>query len=63
MSLKEGRVQGGGGGDFPVKTKGNGEGGGEGGGWCGDRQRNRQINVQALSKLPFSKLPFSFSPN
>ena len=25
-------------------------------------QRARQVNAQALSKLPFSKLPFSFSP-
>ena len=29
------------------------------GGWGGDRQRNRQVNAQALPKLPFSKLPFS----
>ena len=44
------------------KGKG-GEGGegGEGGGWGRDRQRNWQVNAQALSKLPFSKLPFSFS--
>ena len=27
-----------------------------------DRQRDRQVNAQALSKLPFSDLPFSFSP-
>ena len=27
-----------------------------------DRQRNRQVSAQALSKLPFSKLPLSFSP-
>ena len=39
-----------------------GKGGGEGGGWAGGWQRNRQVNVQALSKLPFSKPPFSFSP-
>ena len=35
--------------------------GGEGGGWGRDRQRSRQVNAQALSKLPFSNLPFSFS--
>ena len=29
-------------------------------GWGGDRQRNWQVNAQALSKLPFSELPFSF---
>ena len=52
----------GGGGGFPVESKGKGEGGGEGGGWGGDRQRNRQVNTQALSKLPFSKLPFGVSP-
>ena len=28
------------------------------GGWGRDRQRNRQVNAQASSKLPFSKLPF-----
>ena len=26
------------------------------GGWGGDRQRNRQVNAQALPKLPFSDL-------
>ena len=36
--------------------------GGGGGGGGGDQQRNRQANTQALSKLPFGKLPFSFSP-
>ena len=34
----------------------------EGGGWGRDRQRNRQVNAQALLKLPLSNLPFSFSP-
>ena len=29
----------------------------------GDRPRNRQVNAQALSKLPFSNLPISFSRN
>ena len=43
-----------------MDNKGKGGEGGEGGGW--GRQRNRQVNAQALSKLPFSKLPFSFSP-
>ena len=52
-----------GGGGFPVESNGKGEGGGQGrvGGCGGDWQRNRQVNAQALSKLPFSKLPFSFS--
>ena len=46
-----------------METEEQGEGGGEGwGGWGGDGQRNRQVNAQALSKLPFSNLPFSFSP-
>ena len=31
------------------------------GGWGGDRQRNRQVKSHAFVKLPFSKLPFSFS--
>ena len=56
---------GGAGGGFPVEIREKGRGGerGGGGGWGGDTQRNRQINAQALSKLPFSKLlPFSFSP-
>ena len=39
-----------------------GKGVGRGGGGGGDRQRNWQVNAQALSKLPFSNLPFSFSP-
>ena len=39
-----------------------GKGVGRVGGWGRDRQRNRQVNAQALSKLPFSDLPFSFSP-
>ena len=42
---------------FPSLNKGKGEGG-----WGGDGQRNRQVTAQALSKLPLSKLPFSFSP-
>ena len=52
------------GGVFPVEDKGKkAKGVGMvGGGWGRDRQRNRQVNAQALSKLPFSKLPFSFSP-
>ena len=49
-----GRVQLGGGGRFSCGNKGKGEGSG---GWGRDRQRNRQVNAQALSKLPFSKLP------
>ena len=48
------------GGGFPLENKG---GGGEGGGWGGDRQRHWHVNAQALSKLPFSDLPFSFYPN
>ena len=51
-----GRVEVGGGEWFPEENKGKGEGGGEGGGWG----RDRQVNAQALLKLPFSKLPFSF---
>ena len=43
------------GGGFLVENKGKGEGGGEGGGWGRGRQR-WQVNAQALSKLPFSKL-------
>ena len=50
------------GGGFPVENEGKGEGGGECGGWGRDRQRNRQVNARALSKLPFSDLPFIFSP-
>ena len=50
-------------GGFPLEKEGKGRGGGEGGGWGGDRQRNRQVNAQTLSKLPFSNLPFSFSPS
>ena len=50
------------GGGFPMENEGKGEGGGEGAGWGRDRQRNRQVAAQALSKLPFSNLPFSFSP-
>ena len=51
------------GGGFPVEDKGIGEGvrGGGGLGGGGDRQRNRQVNAQALSKRHFSKLPFSNS--
>ena len=60
-----------------MKNQGKGGGGGEGGGWGGhrqgmgwgqakewggDRQRNRQVNAHAFVKLPFSNLPFSFSP-
>ena len=51
-----------GGGRFPVENQGTGEGGREGGGRGRDRQRNRQVSAQALSQLPSSKLPFSFSP-
>ena len=47
---------------FLWKIRGKWERGGEGRGWDRDRQRNRQVNAQALSKLPFSDLPFSFSP-
>ena len=39
---------------FLWKMRANGEGGGRVRGWGGDRQRNRQVNAQALSKLPFS---------
>ena len=47
-------------GGFPVENEGTGEGGGNSGGWVGDRQRNLQVNARArLSKLPFSKLPWS----
>ena len=42
------------GGGFPLENKG------EGDGW--DRRSNRQVNAQALSKLPFSGPPFSLSP-
>ena len=57
-----GRVQVGGGGSFPVKMRKKGKGvervggGGGTGKGTGKRMRTR------LSKLPFSKLPFSFSP-
>ena len=67
MSLAEGRgigfrgVVGGGFSLWKIQEKGKGVG--EGGGWGGDSQRNHQVNAQALSKLPSSKLPFSFSPN
>ena len=47
------------GGGFPVANEGKREGewgGREGGGWGGDRQRKRQVNAQALSKRPFTKL-------
>ena len=55
-----GRVEGGGEGGFSLENKGKRGGeGGEGGGW----DRDQQVNAQALSKLPFSELPFSFSPN
>ena len=47
-----GRVQVGGGGRFSCGKS-----------WKRDRHRNRQVNAQALSKLPFSKLLFSVSPN
>ena len=50
----QGRVQGGAGWGFPLKNEGKGEGGGEGGG--GDRQWNRQVSAQDLSKLTFSNL-------
>ena len=30
---------------------------GRAGGWGADRQRNRQVNAQALAKLPFPKDP------
>ena len=66
VSLGEGfgvgfrRVAGGG---FPVESeREKGNGGGEGGGWGGDGQGNRQVNAQAMSKLLFSNLPFSFFP-
>ena len=55
MSLGEGfGLRGSRWGGFPVekREKGVGRVGG----------RNRHANAQALSKLPFSKLPFSFSP-
>ena len=56
-----GRVQGVVGGGFPVENQGKREGGGGGGVWGGgDMLRSRQVNAQALSKLPFSNLPFSF---
>ena len=38
---------------FPVENKEKGKGVGRKGGGVGDRQRNRQVNAQALSKLPF----------
>ena len=38
------------GGGFPVENK-------RKGGWGRDQQRNRQVNAQALSKLPFSNYP------
>ena len=47
-----GRVQGGGGGGrFPVENKG---------GQAKEPAAYQQVNAQALSKLPFGKLPFSF---
>ena len=39
-----------------------GQRGKRGRGWGGDRQRNRQVNAQALSKLPFSDLPLKKRP-
>ena len=58
-----GRVRGGGGvWVFLWKMREKGKGVGRVRGWGGDRPRNRQVNAQALSKLPFSDLPFSFSP-
>ena len=66
MSVGEGFGSGSGrgrvGGGFPVKIRERGKGVGRVGGWGKDRQENRQVNSQALSKLPFSNLPFSFSP-
>ena len=57
-----GRVQGCvGGAVFLWKIKEKGKGVGRVGGGVGTSKRNRQVNAQALSKLPFSKLPFSFS--
>ena len=42
-----------------AKWRKRGRGWGGWGGWGRHRQRNRQVNAQALSKLPFSDLPFS----
>ena len=42
---------------WKVREKGKGVGG-----WGGDRQRNRQVNAQALSELPFSDIPLKKCP-
>ena len=47
---------------FLWKIREEGKGVGRVRGWGGDRQRNRQVNGQALSELPFSSLPFSSLP-
>ena len=47
---------------FLWKAREKGKGVGRVGRWGGDRQRNRQVNAQALSKLRFSDLPFSLPP-
>ena len=59
-----GLLQGGGGARFSsgkMRERGRGWGVCWRGGVGGDRQRNRQVNAKALSKLPLSKLPFSVS--
>ena len=51
------------GGGFPVRNEGKGEGGGEGGGGVGTSKATGKSMRTRLSKLPFSKLPLSFSPD
>ena len=59
-----GQVQEGGGGGVggSCKNEGKGEGSGEFGGMGQGPAKKPASNAQALSKLPFSKLPLSFSP-
>ena len=51
------------GGGFPVKNKGKGKGVGRVGGQVGTGKGTGKSMRKRLSKLPFSNLPFSFSPN
>ena len=55
-----GRVQGVAGGGFPVENEGKGEGSGERGGGVGTGKGTGTSMRTSLSKLHFSKLPFSF---
>ena len=50
------------GGGFPVGNQGEGARGGEGWGGVGTGKGTGKSMHTRLSKLPFSNLPFSFSP-